>query len=268
MRLCVKIGGAQLEEASARATLARALAAARDAGHEVVLVHGGGNQIRALCRRLGVEDRYHDGLRITDAETATVATQVLCGEVNKALVQSLGEASVRAVGMCGADGSVFTAKRHQPGGHDLGYVGVVHRVDRTVVDALLSAGFTPTLATLAPLDADCEGPRDHLYNINADHAAAPIAAALGCDAMLFLTDVPGVLDADRQRIAALAPTDCDRLRAEGVLTGGMIPKVDAALGALAALPEGLVKIAPAAGPDAVLAALSDDVGTRFVTASD
>ncbi|MEY2980497.1 MAG: acetylglutamate kinase [Planctomycetota bacterium] len=263
MRLCVKIGGAQLEEAGARAVLARAIASARDAGHEIVLVHGGGNQIRALCRRLGIEDRYHDGLRITDAATATVATQVLCGEVNKALVQSLGESAVRAVGMCGADGAVFTARRHQPDGHDLGYVGVIHRVDRSVVDALLAAGFTPTLATLAPLDPDCEGPRDHLYNINADHAAAPIAAALGCDAMLFLTDVPGVLDADRQRIAALSPEDCVRLRAEGVLTGGMIPKVDAALGAVTALPSGLVKIAPAAGADAVLAALSDEVGTRF-----
>ena len=80
MRLCVKIGGAQLEEAGARAVLARAIASARDAGHEIVVVHGGGNQIRALCRRLGIEDRYHDGLRITDAATATVATQVLCGD--------------------------------------------------------------------------------------------------------------------------------------------------------------------------------------------
>ncbi|MBK8974519.1 MAG: acetylglutamate kinase [Planctomycetes bacterium] len=266
MRVCVKIGGAQLERADARAELAAALAAARNDGLETVVVHGGGNQIRALSRRLGIEDRYHDGLRVTDAPTAAVALQVLAGEVNKTLVQSLVVGGVPAVGLCGVDGGLFTAARHAPGGHDIGYVGTVHRADRRLCDALLAAGFVPTLATIAGLDPAQSGDREHLYNINADHGAGPLAAALGCDAMLFLTDVPAVLDRDGRPLRRLTPDDCARLRADGTLTGGMIPKVESALLALRDLPDGTVKIAPAAGPDCVRAAMGDDVGTRFVTA--
>ncbi len=264
MRLCVKIGGAQLERDDARAVLARAIGAAGDAGHEVVVVHGGGNQIRTLSSRLGIADRYHDGLRITDAPTAEVALMVLGGAVNKALVQSLAEANVAAVGLCGVDGGTFTVRRHAPGGVDLGFVGSVRRVDRRLVDTLLAARFTPVLATIAPLDPSEQGDRSALYNVNADHAAAPLASALGCEAMLFLTDVPAVHDGDRRRLAELTPSRCQQLRKAGVISGGMIPKVDAALGALRDLPRGLVKIAPADGDDAVLNALDDAVGTRFV----
>ncbi|TAJ21912.1 MAG: hypothetical protein EPO68_04020, partial [Planctomycetota bacterium] len=104
-RLLVKLGGAQLEEPAARAAVARSLAAARAAGHELVIVHGGGNQIRALTKQLGIADRYHEGLRITDAATADVVLMVLAGLVNKALVADLGAAGVAAVGLCGADGA-------------------------------------------------------------------------------------------------------------------------------------------------------------------
>jgi acetylglutamate kinase len=270
MRLLVKIGGAQLEQDAARATLARALDNAQQAGHELLVVHGGGNQIRALSKRLGIADQYHDGLRITDPATAQVAVQVLAGEVNKALVAALTAHDVRAVGLCGVDGQLFTARRHQPGGADLGYVGTVATVDRQLTDTLLAAGFVPTLATIAPLDAGSEGARDHLYNINADHGAGPLAAALGCDAALFLTDVPAVLDAAKQPLRSLTAAQCAALRQDGTIAGGMIPKVEAALGALDALtssrPDAIVKIAPAAGDDAVLAALQGDVGTRFLPA--
>jgi acetylglutamate kinase len=270
-RLCLKIGGAQLEHPAARSELARGIANARKAGHAVVLVHGGGNQIRSLAHRLGLVDRYHEGLRITDEATADVALQVLAGEVNKTLVQCLVEHGVPAVGLCGADGGIsgrgtFTAERHAPGGVDLGYVGAVHRVDPHLPELLLASGYVPCLATLAPLENDLPGARDRLYNINADHAAAPLASALGCDALLFLTDVPGVLDADRIVIPALDAMSCRALQSAGVLSGGMLPKVDAALRGAAELPDGLVKIAPAAGPDAVLRALRDDVGTRFTNA--
>lgn len=265
MKLCVKIGGAQLEQPVARAALGTAVAAAREASHDVVIVHGGGNQIRILGKRLGIPDRYHDGLRITDAATADMVLQVLAGEVNKTLVQSLAGAGVRAVGLCGADGGAsFTARRLRAEHVDLGYVGALHHVDRSLCDALVAAGFVPVLATVAPLDPREDGPRDRFYNVNADHAAAPLARALECDAMLFLTDVAGVLDESGNRLAALTPADCARLRANEVIRGGMIPKVDAALAALADLPDGLVKIAPAAGEDAVLRALHGDVGTRFV----
>lgn len=263
MKLCIKIGGAQLEDAAPRAVLAGAIERARAAGHQLVLVHGGGNQIRALSKQLGIADRYHDGLRITDAATAEVAVAVLAGLVGKALAETLSDSGAPAVSLCGADGGLFFARRHAPGGVDLGYVGQVARVDRKLVDGLLALGFVPVIATVAPLDPTTAGARDRLYNINADHAAAPLARAFGCDALLFLTDVPGVLDEQQRLIPQLTPAQCETLKRGGVLRGGMIPKVEAALDALRALPQGLVKIAPAAGPDAVLDALRDEVGTRF-----
>ena len=268
MRLCVKIGGAQLEQEAARSRLAIAVASARSAGHEIVVVHGGGNQIRTLSARLGIPDRYHDGLRITDEPTAEVVLMVLGGAVNKTLVRSLGEAGVSAIVYTDISrGGTFAVRRHAPGGQDLGFVGAVRRVDRRLVDSLLASAFVPVLATVAPLDTAEPGDRSALYNVNADHAAAPLARAFGCEAMLFLTDVPGVLDAQGRLLPSLDAKNSEELRRAGVIRGGMIPKVDAALGALRDLPSGLVKIAPADGDDAVLRALDDSVGTRFIAAN-
>lgn len=264
MRILAKIGGAQLEEPARRALMARAVRRAVEAGHEVVVVHGGGNQIRELGKRLGIAERQHEGLRVTDAETADLVLMVLAGLVNKALVHDLCAAGVRAVGYAGADAESFHARKHQPAGVDIGYVGAIAKVDPTLTFALLEQGFTPTIATSAPLAAGEPGPSDHSYNVNADLAAGPLAAALSCDALLFLTDVPGVLDASKARCASLSRARCAELKAAGVVSGGMIPKVDAALSALEALPRGLVKIAPADGDDCVLRALADDAGTRFV----
>lgn len=261
-RLLVKLGGAQLEEPAARAIVARSLAAARAAGHELVIVHGGGNQIRALGKQLGLADRYHEGLRITDAATAEVVLMVLAGLVNKALVADLASAGVPSIGLSGADGALFGARK-LGGSVDLGYVGEVDQVDPCAARALLAAGYTPVVATVAPLAHGHAGARDRFYNINADMAVGPLARALDCDAVLFLTDVPGVLDASKQRLANLSAAQCAALKASGVVSGGMIPKVQSALAALAAHPRALVKIAPAAGADAVLAALGDAVGTRF-----
>ena len=263
MKLLVKIGGAQLEDPASRSILVQALARARAAGHQLVLVHGGGNQIRELVRRLGLPERYHEGLRVTDAQTADVVLQILAGSVNKELVAALCAAGLPAVGMCGADGGSFGAEPLHAAGIELGYVGRVQSVDARLVETLLERGFTPVIATTAPLAIGAQGPRERFYNINADMAAAPLAAALGCDAILFLTDVPAVLDARKQRLAELDARECARLRSTGVIAGGMIPKVDAALEALAACPGAQVKIAPAAGPDAVLQALSPAVGTLF-----
>lgn len=261
MRLLVKIGGAQLEQAGPRERLCKAVAKARAAGHEIVVVHGGGNQIRELGKALGIEDRYHEGLRITDAKTAEVVMMVLGGQVNRRLVASLARAGVRGVGISGADGGTFTAKRLVRPGVDLGFVGAIDRVDATLVDTLLGRGMTPVIATVAPAAEAQEG--EPFYNLNADHAAGPLCRALRCDAILFLTDVPGVLDADKRRIAALTPADCERLIADGVAKGGMIPKLEAALLALRDNPGALVKIAPADGDDAVLAGLDGTIGTRF-----
>ncbi len=260
MRILVKVGGAQLEDASARAELVRSVALARDAGHEIVLVHGGGNQIRTLVRRLGLPEKYHAGLRVTDADTAEVVLMVLAGLVGKTLAAAFEEQGVRAVGLCGADGSTFAAVPERRDGVDLGYVGAVGNVDRRLVETLLAQGYLPLIATVAPQARTADRT---FHNVNADIAAGPLAKELVAEALLFLTDVPGVLDADGSLIQALSPGRCAELSATGVIRGGMIPKVEAALAALAANPKILLKIAPAAGPSSLLAALSPAVGTRF-----
>ncbi len=262
-RILVKVGGAQLEQAGPRAELCRSVAAAREAGHEIVLVHGGGNQIRDLVKRLGLPESYHNGLRVTDAETANVVLMVLAGLVNKELVHALESHGVRACGLSGADGATFVATKRREIERDLGYVGEVGRTNVRLVDLLLRDGFLPVIATAAPLQSGENAPDDRFYNVNADMAAGPLSRAVRADTLLFLTDVPGVLDAHKQRIAQLTPETCASLRLDGVIHGGMIPKVDAALAALSANPAAVVKIAPASGPDAVLRALSEDVGTWF-----
>jgi acetylglutamate kinase len=262
MRLLVKIGGAQLETGPGRAAFARAVAQTRAAGHELIVVHGGGNQIRALGRRLGLEERYHEGLRITDADTAEVVLMVLGGSVNRRVVWALEQAGVRAVGLSGADGSSFLATPHRPGGRDLGFVGKLERVRPELVELLLGGGYVPVLATTAPAPGPT-GDDAPFYNVNADMAAGPLGNALGADVLLFLTDVPGVLDGGGALLRELSPADCETLIASGVIAGGMRPKIDAALAALRAAPDTTVKIAPAAGEGAIVAALDPAVGTAF-----
>jgi len=261
MRILVKIGGAQLEETGPRSQLCQAIAAARKQGHEVIVVHGGGNQIRQLGKELGIEERYHDGLRVTDARTAEAVLMVLAGSVNRTLVAALQSAGVPSVGICGADGGTFAARALEKPGVDLGYVGQVDIVRPQLVRTLLEGDFVPVIATVAPgVHGYAAQP---FFNINADHAAAPLCKAFECDAMIFLTDVDGVRGKDGTVQHGLTPDDCEELVKTGVASGGMIPKLDAALLALRENPNALVKIAPAGQRDAVLAALRDDVGTTF-----
>ena len=264
MRVLVKVGGAQLEAPDARAAFCTAVRGARDAGHEVILVHGGGNQIRAMTGAMGIEDRYVEGLRVTDPETATVVLAVLGGLVNRQLVAALQDAGVAAVGLTGADGGLFTAAVHSPNGADLGYVGEVARVDGRIVNAALEGGFTPVIATVAPLDAGEPGPRERFYNVNADQAAAPLARALEAEALLLLTDVPGVKGADGSVLPELNGEACAALVAEGVVAGGMVPKVRAALAAANGAPDARVIVAPANTPTCILDTLGGGVGTRFL----
>ncbi|MCU0865881.1 MAG: acetylglutamate kinase [Planctomycetes bacterium] len=266
MRILVKIGGAQLEEAGPRHVLCKALARARAEGHELIVVHGGGNQIRQLSRALQLPEQYHDGLRVTDARTAEVVLMVLGGLVNRTLVASLQRCSVPAVGLCGADGGLFSAQKLERPGVDLGFVGTVDQVRPQLVRTLLASGHVPVIATVAPGRSADEGAP--FFNLNADHAAGPLCRAFGCDALLFLTDVPAVLDADKQRLPLLTPAACARLIAAGTATGGMLPKLDAALLALRDNPRALVKIAPGGSADAVLQALRETTGTTFTPDSD
>ena len=270
MRVVVKIGGAQLEESRARRSLASSVAAARERGHELVLVHGGGNQIRELTRRLGIEDRYYEGLRITDADTAEAALCVLGGQVNRTLVRSLEDVGVRAVGLTGADGGTFQARPMTCGEVELGYVGEVARVRTRLLERLLAGGYVPVLATVAPRERSDEGgdpaeeDSEPFYNVNADAVAGPLGRALGADAVLFLTDVAGVTDETGAIIDHMTPEDGEALTKVGVIQGGMVPKVRAALSALEANPRARVVIASAEGDGALLAALEGSVGTRFL----
>jgi acetylglutamate kinase len=261
VRLLVKIGGAQIEQAGPRATMCAAIAGARADGHEIVVVHGGGNQIRRVTRSMGLVDTYHDGLRVTDAATAEVVLMVLGGLVNRTLVAGLQRAGVAAVGLCGADGGTFAARPVTRPDVDLGFVGAVARTDPQLVHVLLQHGHVPVLATVAPRTGG--GDDEPFFNLNADHAAGPLCRALACDALLFLTDVAGVLGADGERLATLTPAQCDSLVQGGIAKGGMLPKLDAALLALRENPHALVKIASGAHADAVRHALRADIGTTF-----
>ena len=262
MRLVVKIGGAQLEDTGPRRAFCESVAAARRAGHEIAIVHGGGNQIRTVGKSMGIEDRYHDGLRITDAKTAAVVLMVLGGMVNRTLVRALQHAGVPAVGISGADGGSFSARKLEKTGVDLGFVGAIDGVQPRLVDTLFANGYVPVIATVAPGgDSDDSSP---FFNLNADHAAGPLCKALRGSALLFLTDVPGVLDARGVLLPELTPARCDELVRAGTAKGGMIPKLDAARMALRDNPTALVKIAPGGGSDAVLRALAPDSGTTFL----
>ncbi|MBL8748457.1 MAG: acetylglutamate kinase [Planctomycetes bacterium] len=261
MRLFVKIGGAQLEEPGPRRDFCKSVASARRTGHDVVVVHGGGNQIRAVCKAIGIEDRYHEGLRITDAKTAEIVLMVLGGLVNRTLVGALQNAGVDAVGLCGADGASFSARKLVKAGVDLGFVGEIDGVNPVLLASLLDSAHVPVVATVAPgRGADDAAP---FFNLNADHAASPLCKALRGDALLFLTDVPGVLDAEGKLIETLTPKAGDALVRTGVAKGGMIPKLEAARMALRENPDALVKVAPAGGPDAILRGLQEGVGTVF-----
>jgi len=264
----VKIGGAQLEQPEPRRQLCAAIHDAKQQGHEVIVVHGGGNQIRSVGQALGQQDRYHEGLRITDRETADTVLMVLGGLVNRNLVQSLAECGAPAVGITGADGGTFTAKPLLRSGVDLGYVGSVDRIDSKLVESLLKDDFVPVIATVAPGNHAPHGSPEAaeqrpFFNINADHAAGPLCRALDCDALLFLTDVDGVFDAQGRLMPLLTDHDCERLLNSGVATGGMRPKLESARSASKTNPHAIVKIAPASGDDCVLAALRDGSGSRF-----
>ncbi len=261
MRIVIKVGGAALEEAGPRLRFAECIRTAKRAGHEVIVVHGGGNQIARLCERLQLAETRIEGLRVTDEPTAEAVLMTLGGSVNRKLVAALQHAGLTAVGLTGADGNLFDAEPLEiPSGAALGFVGRVAQVDASLPQALLQGGHVPVIATVAPRRGKPEEP---FYNINADHAVAPLARALEADAVLFLTDVPAVRDGQGEPLEELDADRVAELKREGTLAGGMLPKTEAALAAAHALPEGLVKIAAAHAPDCVRLALHDGVGTRF-----
>ena len=190
-------------------------------GVRVVVVHGGGPEISQMLKRLNIKSHFVDGLRYTDEETMTVVQQILCGQVNKNLVATLNRLGGRAIGLCGLDGGLFQARQLD---EKYGLVGEIVKVDAAPVFDALNCGYIPVVSTVAQgVDADVS------YNINADTAAAKLATALEAERLLLLTDVRGLLRDPKDEstlIPELQLSSVPALEREGVISGGMIPKVD------------------------------------------
>jgi acetylglutamate kinase len=239
MTIVIKIGGAALEDASTLRKCARAVAELAQDGHRVGVVHGGGSALTRVLKRLGKQSEFVGGLRVTDAETRDVALMVLGGMVNKKVVAAIQAAGMPAVGFCGGDGMSFRARKKLVAGNDLGFVGEICFAEPCWIDALWQQGGIPVLASLA-LGSDGE-----YYNVNADEMAAACAAACHANALIFLTDVPGVKDADGAVIPWLSTSEAENLAANSIVSGGMLPKLEACRKALKQ-GVGRVRILPAA----------------------
>ena len=223
----IKLGGSLLDDAQRRATILGEIAEAWNGGEELVLIHGGGKHIDAKLAKLGIPKRTHAGLRVTDDETLDVVVSVLAGLVNKSLVAELTALGIPAAGISGIDGSTLVADFHPSiDGVDLGHVGKVMASDSTLLRAILSQGFLPVVSSVA------QGPNGAILNVNADSAACAIAAALQARALQFITDVAGLLDANGAVVSKLTAEDVRAYLASDVVSGGMKPKLEAALGAL------------------------------------
>ena len=226
MKVVVKIGGAALEDDLLRKKCAQAVAQLVEDGHKVAVVHGGGATLTKMLERLGKRSEFVDGLRVTDAETRDAALMVLSGVVNKKLVATILAAGPAAVGLCGGDGMAFRARKKFVKGRDLGFVGEIASADPRWVEAVWLQGGVPVLAPMS-LGADGE-----YYNVNADEMASACAVACQANALIFLTDVPGVKDAEGRVIPWLSTSQIDALIEKTVISGGMLPKLDACRRAL------------------------------------
>ncbi len=227
-RIVVKIGGSTL---GAHDTSLADIADLQRRGRRVVVVHGGGPAISDWLTRLQTPTRFVRGLRVTDAATLDVAVAVLAGLVNKQLVAALTGLGARACGLSGADGALMTATYEDEA---LGYVGRIVHVDRGLLDTLLEQGYLPVVAPIAVLADETGRAGAQLLNVNADTAAGELAGALGAERLVFLTDVEGVRDGNGTLLRELGREDTSALLAAGVISGGMIPKVEAGLRAGAA----------------------------------
>ena len=221
--IVIKISGHELDDPATLTGLANAV---RVLSVQAVIVHGGGKEITALQTQMGIEARYVDGLRVTDAASLAVVEMALCGLINKRVVRTLLEAGVDAQGLSGVDRGLVRARRMAHDTVDMQFTGEIEAVNPAALSMLLDAGVTPVVAPV------CMGQGTN-YNVNADHVAGALAAALGAAQLVFLSNVPGVL-ADGALVPRLTPPQTDDLIARGVITGGMIPKVRTALGALEA----------------------------------
>jgi len=259
----VKYGGHAMGEEETARSFARDIVLLEQTAINPVVVHGGGPQIATMLKKLGIKSEFAAGLRITDAATVEIVEMVLAGSINKQIVGYINAAGGKAVGMCGKDGNMVMASKAtrtmvDPDSHiekivDLGFVGEPEKVDTTVLDQVLGRKLIPVLA---PVAAAADG---GTFNVNADTFAGAIAGALKAKRLLLLTDVPGVLDKEKNLIEDLSVAGARKLIADGTISGGMIPKVETCIYALDQGVEGVV-IVDGKVPHAVLLELLTDHG--------
>jgi acetylglutamate kinase len=251
----VKYGGHAMGDEKVARDFARDMVLLEQSGVNPVVVHGGGPQIGAMLRKLGIQSAFSNGLRITDRATMEVVEMVLAGSINKQIVGFINAEGGHAIGLCGKDGNmVIATKAPQTRDEvDLGFVGEPAKVDTTVLDQVLGRELIPVLAPIA------QGEDGATYNVNADTFAGAIAGALKAKRFLLLTDVPGVIGRDKNLIKQLRAGDIHALIADGTITGGMIPKVETCISALEQGVEGAV-ILDGKMPHAVLIELLTDLG--------
>lgn len=253
--IVVKYGGhAMGDEALARA-FARDVVLLKQSGMKPIVVHGGGPQIGAMLDKLGIKSEFRAGLRVTDKATVEIVEMVLAGSINKNIVSAINAEGGRAIGLCGKDGNMVLVEKatrtmRDPDSNiekivDLGFVGEPKQVNPAVLHMVAKEELIPVIAPVAP------GEDGETYNVNADTFAGAIAGSLGATRLLFLTDVPGVLDRQGRLIKELSVAEARKLIADGTISGGMIPKVETCIDALARGVEGVV-IVNGKTPHAVL----------------
>jgi acetylglutamate kinase len=220
----VKYGGAAMEDPALAKSFANDIVLMRYVGMNPVVVHGGGPQVTAHIEKLGGKATFVDGYRVTTAEDLEVVRMVLAGVINKDIVALINRHGSLAAGLSGEDGALVRVRK-KIGSTDLGFVGDVEQVNPRIVTDLLR-DFIPVIATLGVDD------NGQAYNVNADEVAAAIAEALGAEKLVFLTNVNGIMDASGSLLTQVSADGVERLRSDGVLTAGMLPKVDAALHAI------------------------------------
>jgi acetylglutamate kinase len=259
----VKYGGHAMGADHLAREFARDIVLLEQTAINPVVVHGGGPQIEAMLKRMGVKSQFTDGLRVTDQQTLEVVQMVLAGSINKQMVGYINEAGGKAIGLCGKDGNMVVARKLtrtvvDPDSHiekivDLGFVGEPEKIDTTVLDEVLGRKLIPVLA---PVAAAADG---GTFNVNADTFAGAIAGALKAKRLLLLTDVAGVFDKSKKLIKELTADEARRLIADGTISGGMIPKVETCIDAVERGVEAVV-ILDGKVPHAVLLELFTELG--------
>lgn len=220
--IVVKYGGNAMINEELKSAVMSDIVLLQLVGVNVVLVHGGGPEINAMLKKTGKESKFVNGMRVTDEETIDIVQMVLAGKVNKSLANQLNLSGGKAIGLCGLDGNLLKAQKQTKNG-DIGFVGDITDVDVTVINDVINSGYIPVIATVAG------GSKGEVYNINADIAAAAIAAKLNAQKLILMTDVRGLLrdkDDEDTLISVVNVSDVPRLKNEGIISGGMIPKID------------------------------------------